>query len=140
MPQSFQGPYLCACLQTEAVYEEPPALPPRGEDFLDASTPSIPQRSSQVNEVEEDEGEYEELYEPQPPASQLSEGENDYEDLTCSLKAKAVYDYQGEADDEISFNPDDIITNVEMIDEGWWKGQCHGRIGLFPAAYVELLQ
>lgn len=45
-----------------------------------------------------------------------------------------------EADDEISFNPDDIITNVEMIDEGWWKGQCHGHIGLFPAAYVELLQ
>uniref|UniRef100_A0A8C6WLJ5 Hematopoietic cell-specific Lyn substrate 1 n=1 Tax=Neogobius melanostomus TaxID=47308 RepID=A0A8C6WLJ5_9GOBI len=57
-----------------------------------------------------------------------------------SQKAKAIYDYQGEADDEISFNPEDIITNVEMIDEGWWKGQCHGRIGLFPAAYVELLQ
>lgn len=48
--------------------------------------------------------------------------------------------HKTEADDEISFNPDDIITNVEMIDEGWWKGQCHGRIGLFPAAYVELLE
>uniref|UniRef100_A0A672GCN5 Hematopoietic lineage cell-specific protein-like n=1 Tax=Salarias fasciatus TaxID=181472 RepID=A0A672GCN5_SALFA len=44
-----------------------------------------------------------------------------------------------EADDEISFNPDDIITNVEMVDEGWWKGQCHGRVGLFPAAYVQLM-
>uniref|UniRef100_A0A672ZI47 Src substrate cortactin-like n=1 Tax=Sphaeramia orbicularis TaxID=375764 RepID=A0A672ZI47_9TELE len=44
-----------------------------------------------------------------------------------------------EADDEISFYPDDIITNVEMIDEGWWKGQCHGNVGLFPAAYVELI-
>uniref|UniRef100_A0A3B3ZDC7 SH3 domain-containing protein n=1 Tax=Periophthalmus magnuspinnatus TaxID=409849 RepID=A0A3B3ZDC7_9GOBI len=64
----------------------------------------------------------------------------DYKDLTHGLKAKAIYDYQGEADDEISFNPEDIITNVEMIDEGWWKGHCHGRIGLFPAAYVELIQ
>lgn len=100
-------------------------------------------------EVDEDEGEYEELHdggeyeelsEPQQPPSQLSDGENDYEDLTYGLKAKAIYDYQGEADDEISFNPDDIITNVEKIDEGWWKGQCHGCIGLFPAAYVELLQ
>lgn len=45
-----------------------------------------------------------------------------------------------EADDEISFNPDEIITNIEMIDEGWWKGQCRGRVGLFPRAYVQLLQ
>lgn len=47
--------------------------------------------------------------------------------------------YSTEADDEISFNPDDIITNIEMIDEGWWKGQCHDCVGLFPAAYVRLL-
>lgn len=47
--------------------------------------------------------------------------------------------FDTEADDEISFNPDDIITNIEMIDEGWWKGQCHGQTGLFPAAYVELM-
>lgn len=47
--------------------------------------------------------------------------------------------YHTDADDEISFNPDDIITNIEMIDEGWWKGQCHGCVGLFPAAYVRLL-
>uniref|UniRef100_A0A3P8X8M3 SH3 domain-containing protein n=1 Tax=Esox lucius TaxID=8010 RepID=A0A3P8X8M3_ESOLU len=44
------------------------------------------------------------------------------------------------ADDEISFYPDDVITNIEMIDEGWWKGQCHGRFGLFPATFVRLIQ
>lgn len=124
--------------EDEPLYDEPPALPPRGEDFLDLDAPSVPPRSA---EVEEDDGDYEELSEPPPPPpSQLSEeGDNDYEDLTCGQKARAIYDYQGEADDEISFYPDDIITNVEMIDEGWWKGQCHGRIGLFPAAYVEML-
>uniref|UniRef100_A0A4W3KB79 Cortactin n=1 Tax=Callorhinchus milii TaxID=7868 RepID=A0A4W3KB79_CALMI len=43
-------------------------------------------------------------------------------------------------DDEISFDPDDLITNIEMIDEGWWRGECKGRYGLFPANYVELKQ
>uniref|UniRef100_A0A8B9RL44 Src substrate cortactin-like n=1 Tax=Astyanax mexicanus TaxID=7994 RepID=A0A8B9RL44_ASTMX len=53
--------------------------------------------------------------------------------------ARAIYDYEG-ADDEISFMPDDIITNIEMVDEGWWKGTCHGRTGLFPSSFVELMQ
>ncbi|XP_072311267.1 src substrate protein p85-like isoform X3 [Eucyclogobius newberryi] len=127
--------------EKEELYEAPPALPPRREDPIDANAPSLPPRSAGVDKVDEDEGEYEELSEPQPPLAELSaEGENEYEDLTHGLKVKAIYDYKGEADDEISFNPEDIITNVEMIDEGWWKGHCHGRIGLFPAAYVELLQ
>ncbi|XP_014746284.1 PREDICTED: hematopoietic lineage cell-specific protein isoform X2 [Sturnus vulgaris] len=54
--------------------------------------------------------------------------------------AVALYDYQGDGDDEISFDPDDTITHIEMVDEGWWRGQCHGRVGLFPANYVKLLQ
>ena len=42
-----------------------------------------------------------------------------------------------EGDDEISFDPDDIIENIEMVDEGWWIGECHGKRGLFPSNYVE---
>ncbi|XP_030005885.1 src substrate protein p85-like isoform X1 [Sphaeramia orbicularis] len=120
--------------EDEAEYEEPPALPPRSEDFLDMDAPPLPERTA---EVEED-GEYEDIAEP-PLSPEPSAADNDYEDLSGGLRAKAIYDYQGEADDEISFYPDDIITNVEMIDEGWWKGQCHGNVGLFPAAYVELI-
>ncbi|KFM80081.1 Src substrate protein p85, partial [Stegodyphus mimosarum] len=41
-----------------------------------------------------------------------------------SLTAVALYDYQAADSDEISFDPDDIITNIEMIDEGWWRGEC----------------
>lgn len=29
--------------------------------------------------------------------------------------AVALYDYQAAADDEISFDPDDVITNIEMV-------------------------
>ena len=39
---------------------------------------------------------------------------------------------------EISFDPDDIITDINKIDEGWWQGvNPRGQYGLFPANYVE---
>ncbi|XP_030667291.1 src substrate cortactin isoform X3 [Nomascus leucogenys] len=67
--------------------------------------------------------------------STYDEYEND-----LGITAVALYDYQAAGDDEISFDPDDIITNIEMIDDGWWRGVCKGRYGLFPANYVELRQ
>ncbi|KAG8522569.1 Src substrate cortactin, partial [Galemys pyrenaicus] len=68
--------------------------------------------------------------------------ENAYDDYENDLgvTAIALYDYQAAGDDEISFDPDDVITNIEMIDEGWWRGLCKGSYGLFPANYVELRQ
>ncbi|KAK2859071.1 hypothetical protein Q5P01_003691 [Channa striata] len=141
--------------EDEPEYEQPPDLPPRSEDFHEEEAPPLPYRSEEVEEdeaeyeelseaapppPETDEGEYEELAEAAPPPPPETDVENDYEDLMGGKTARAIYDYQGEADDEISFNPDDVIINIEMIDEGWWKGQCHGRVGLFPAAYVELIQ
>lgn len=43
-------------------------------------------------------------------------------------------------DTEITFDPDDIITGIEMIDEGWWRGYSpDGHYGMFPANYVDLL-
>ncbi|XP_071338597.1 drebrin-like b isoform X1 [Trachinotus anak] len=54
--------------------------------------------------------------------------------------ARALYDYQAADDTEISFDPDDIITGIEMIDEGWWRGYSpDGHFGMFPANYVELI-
>ncbi|KFW74381.1 Drebrin-like, partial [Manacus vitellinus] len=50
--------------------------------------------------------------------------------------------YSIPADDtEISFDPENIITNIEMIDEGWWRGYGpDGHFGMFPANYVELIE
>merc|ERR1712212_1446672 len=58
----------------------------------------------------------------------------------AGITAIALYDYQAMAEDEISFDPNDVISNIEMVDEGWWIGECHGRFGLFPANYVEVQQ
>uniref|UniRef100_A0A6I8T1X3 Drebrin like n=1 Tax=Xenopus tropicalis TaxID=8364 RepID=A0A6I8T1X3_XENTR len=55
--------------------------------------------------------------------------------------ARALYDYQAADDTEISFDPDDFITHIEKIDEGWWRGiGPNGHFGMFPANYVELLE
>ena len=37
------------------------------------------------------------------------------EAIDSALVAVALYDYQAGADDEISFDPDDVITNIEMV-------------------------
>ncbi|XP_075714785.1 drebrin-like protein isoform X2 [Rhinoderma darwinii] len=57
------------------------------------------------------------------------------------LCARALYDYQAADDTEISFDPDQIIAHIEMIDDGWWRGYGpDGHYGMFPANYVELME
>ncbi|CAL8385495.1 unnamed protein product [Gadus morhua 'NCC'] len=115
--------------QEEPLYDEPPNLTTRSEDFLDYGQPlPVPQE-----EIEE--GDYEDV-EPLHPAPDSDKG---HEDLTCGQTARALYSYEGDAEDEIAFEEDDIITHIEMVDEGWWRGQRGGRSGLFPAAYVQLV-
>lgn len=62
------------------------------------------------------------------------------EENHAGVCAKAIYDYQAADDTEITFDPDDIITGIEMIDDGWWRGfGPNGHYGMFPSNYVELL-
>ncbi|XP_031622393.1 drebrin-like protein isoform X2 [Contarinia nasturtii] len=57
------------------------------------------------------------------------------------LRARALYDYQADDESEITFDPGDIISHIDKIDQGWWQGlsERDGSYGLFPANYVELL-
>lgn len=56
------------------------------------------------------------------------------------MKARALYDYQAADDTEITFDPGDVITHIDTIDEGWWQGLGpDGTYGLFPANYVEVI-
>ncbi|XP_055676286.1 drebrin-like protein isoform X2 [Falco peregrinus] len=88
------------------------------------------------------------IYE-EPPQGHVDDAKYDYAveyqqppDLTGKgLCARALYDYQAADDTEISFDPENIITNIEMIDEGWWRGYGpDGHFGMFPANYVELIE
>ena len=44
-----------------------------------------------------------------------------------------------EDEGELTFDIDEIITDIEQLDPGWWRGvrQLDGSYGLFPANYVE---
>ncbi|XP_060740297.1 drebrin-like protein B isoform X1 [Tachysurus vachellii] len=56
------------------------------------------------------------------------------------LRVRALYDYQAEDETEISFEPGDIIMDVETVDKAWWRGfSKDGRHGLFPSNYVETI-
>ncbi|KAM6930352.1 drebrin-like b isoform 3-T3 [Xenentodon cancila] len=78
--------------------------------------------------------------EPAQVEENISSEEPAAETSDRGICARALYDYQAADDTEISFDPDDIITGIEMIDEGWWRGYGpDGHFGMFPANYVELI-
>ncbi|XP_068846112.1 SH3 domain-containing protein 19 isoform X3 [Capricornis sumatraensis] len=55
-------------------------------------------------------------------------------------KAKALYDFHGENEDELSFKAGDVITELESVDGDWMSGELMGKSGIFPKTYVQFLQ
>lgn len=55
-------------------------------------------------------------------------------------KAKALYDFHGENEDELSFKVGDIITELESVDDDWMSGELLGKSGIFPKNYVQFIQ
>ncbi|XP_062855416.1 drebrin-like b isoform X2 [Trichomycterus rosablanca] len=136
---------------TQTEYEEPRAVQYHTEyeeQDAEAEYEDVQTVSDQYNSREEPQQQQQQQYKAEPEPDnvyddpQQVEEENVYEDTKDrGVCARALYDYQAADDTEISFDPDDIITGIEMIDEGWWRGYGpDGRFGMFPANYVELMQ
>ncbi|XP_068631276.1 uncharacterized protein [Battus philenor] len=56
------------------------------------------------------------------------------------LVARALYAFNGQTTRELSFKKGDMINVRRQIDSNWYEGEVHGRIGLFPYNYVEILK
>ncbi|XP_061411017.1 abl interactor 1 isoform X8 [Lethenteron reissneri] len=52
-------------------------------------------------------------------------------------KVVAVYDYNKDKEDELSFQEGSIIYVIKKNDDGWYEGTMNGQTGLFPGNYVE---
>ena len=57
--------------------------------------------------------------------------------LLPSDRYEAKYDFYGSTDIELALKKGDIVSVIEKVDNGWWKGVCGGRVGWFPEAYVQ---
>ncbi|XP_071800814.1 SH3 domain-containing kinase-binding protein 1-like isoform X2 [Asterias amurensis] len=53
-------------------------------------------------------------------------------------EAVVTFDYEATQDDELTLKEGQIITNINMMEEGWWEGELNGQRGLFPDNFVEL--
>ena len=50
---------------------------------------------------------------------------------------KALYEYKGEDEDDLSFGVGDVVRVVEYCDGGWAKAFLGDRYGYIPSSYFE---
>ncbi|KAJ1918305.1 actin binding protein [Mycoemilia scoparia] len=99
----------------------PPPLPSRNSGPSDPPPPPLPQRSQPNPPLPP-------RNVPPPPPPQPK-----------GKQAKSLYNYQAGDTDEISFEADEIISEIEFASDDWWEGtNARGEHGLFPANFVKL--
>ncbi|KAF7484943.1 drebrin-like protein isoform X1 [Marmota monax] len=153
-PGKLRSPFLQKQLtQPETSFGREPtsAVSRPRADVCEEPAPSIPPSLVQAEEeaTYEEPPEQEALYEEPPMQVQQQDTGSEHIDHYTQgqglsgqgLCARALYDYQAADDTEISFDPENLITGIEVIDEGWWRGYGpDGHFGMFPANYVELIE
>ncbi|XP_051897708.1 sorbin and SH3 domain-containing protein 1 isoform X31 [Pristis pectinata] len=55
------------------------------------------------------------------------------------LPARAKFDFKAQTLKELPFQKGDIVYIYRQIDQNWYEGEHHGRVGIFPRSYIELL-
>ncbi|NWI84660.1 VINEX protein, partial [Pitta sordida] len=53
--------------------------------------------------------------------------------------ARLKFDFQAESPKELTLQKGDIVYIHKEVDRNWLEGEHHGRVGIFPSNYVEIL-
>ncbi|XP_032300375.1 sorbin and SH3 domain-containing protein 2 isoform X31 [Coturnix japonica] len=98
---------------------------------LTSSSPSSPSRAKD----QETPGNYSAFTDVERCTPRDRRGTTDKE----KLPARAVYDFKAQTSKELSFKKGDTVYILRKIDQNWYEGEHHGRVGIFPISYVEKL-
>nr|XP_055026402.1 sorbin and SH3 domain-containing protein 1 isoform X10 [Misgurnus anguillicaudatus] len=53
--------------------------------------------------------------------------------------ALARFDFRAETLKELPFQKGDVVYIYRQVDQNWFEGEHHGRVGIFPRSYVDIL-
>ncbi|XP_014341918.1 vinexin isoform X2 [Latimeria chalumnae] len=53
--------------------------------------------------------------------------------------ARAKFDFQAQSPKELMLQKGDIVYIHRQVDKNWYEGEHHGRVGIFPTNYIEIL-
>ncbi|XP_039875756.1 vinexin isoform X2 [Simochromis diagramma] len=88
--------------------------------FVGPSSPSVP------------------TYERLSPANETMEVPPKKEEKKMKA-ARAKFDFQAQSPKELPLQKGDIVYIHRKVDANWFEGEHHGRAGIFPTTYVEVL-
>ncbi|CAB1349787.1 unnamed protein product [Coregonus sp. 'balchen'] len=66
---------------------------------------------------------------------ELKEGMS--EQLQSQTHLMALHSYESSTPEDLEFHQGDTILLLSKVNEDWFEGQCNGKIGIFPASFVE---
>uniref|UniRef100_A0A8C0RWP0 Neutrophil cytosol factor 2 n=2 Tax=Canis lupus familiaris TaxID=9615 RepID=A0A8C0RWP0_CANLF len=75
----------------------------------------------------------------EPQESEKSEANNQTTEPTLKEGGHvvALFTYEATQPEDLEFQQGDIIQIISMVNEDWLEGECKGKIGIFPKAFVE---
>lgn len=83
---------------------------------------------------------YDQDFDPEDFSDDDDDFDNNYEypsSVGSYNQCRVIYEYSANATDELDIKPGDIINIYNRQPDGWWQGELNGKVGIFPANYVE---
>ncbi|XP_051525320.1 vinexin-like isoform X2 [Myxocyprinus asiaticus] len=53
--------------------------------------------------------------------------------------ARAKFNFQAQSSKELTIQKGDVVYIHRQVDGNWYEGEHHGRVGIFPTSYVEII-